>query len=143
MAFTVVAPIPNSLAQNPAAPASPAAETSKQLQGTWEGVENGKEERGKCKLIVVDNTIDFQGANSQEWYKGKFTLPAGTSPQQLVGTIAECGHPDFVGKSALSVFKIEGDTLTITGCHPGSTDGPKNLEGDESTRTFILKKVQK
>jgi uncharacterized protein (TIGR03067 family) len=143
VAFTIVAPIPSSLAQNAAAPAAPALDPAKQLQGAWEGVEKGREDLGKCTLTITDKGIHFQGANPQEWYKGTFTLPAGTDPQQLIGTIAECGHPDFVGKNAISIYKIDGDTLTIAGKHPGSPDAPKTLDGEEGTRTFILKKVQK
>ena len=142
-ACTILAPIPYSYAQNAPAAAAAAVDATKELQGTWEGVEKGREDAGTCTLTVAEKTIHFQGANPQEWYKGTFTLPDGADPQQLIGTIAECAQPDFVGKNAAAIYKIENGTITIVANRPGVADAPKTFEGGEGTRTFILKKVQK
>jgi uncharacterized protein (TIGR03067 family) len=139
----IVQPTQTLHAQAAGAVTSPQDQASAILQGTWEGEEKDRESEGKCTMTVKDNTLHFQGAKPQEWYKGTFKLPAGTTPQQLEGTITECGNPDFVGKPAVAIFKIEGDTLTIVGQRPGIAEAPKSFDGGDETRTFVLKKVQK
>ena len=55
------------------------------LQGTWKGVEVGREAEGKATLTISGNTIHFQGAKKKEWYKATFSLPAGTNPKSFEG----------------------------------------------------------
>jgi len=111
------------------------------LQGKWVGLEVGREAQGDNTLTVSGDTIHFQGASKDEWYKGTFTLPAGTTPKQVIATIKDCPAPDFIGKTSNAIYKIEDGKLTLTGHHPGSNTTPKSFEGDETARTFILKKV--
>jgi uncharacterized protein (TIGR03067 family) len=118
------------------------ADQSKQLQGKWEGAEIGREAEGKCLLTIKSNTIHFQGANNQEWYKTTFTLVPGTDPKQLRATITDCPQPEYVGKVVLSIYKLEGGTLTLAGNEPGAPEAPKTFEGDKDSRRFIFKKAQ-
>ena len=129
-------------AQDAPAPAQPAAAQSELLQGAWEGVEVGREALGKATMTITGNTLHFQGAIKEEWYKATFTLPAGTNPRQLAATITECSQPDFVGKPALAIFRIEDGKLTLSGYKPGVSEAPKSFEGDTAARTFVFKKVQ-
>jgi len=117
-------------------------EKSESLQGTWEGAEVGREADGKCLMTIAADSIHFQGANKNEWYKATFTLPVGTTPQQLVGKITDCPEPAFVGKSASAIFKIEDGKLTLVGHKPGDADAPKSFEGDATSRTFVFTKTQ-
>ncbi len=142
-------PWPLPAADAPAAPAAkapdaqpaPADPKSVPLQGKWEGVEAGRESDGKCTLTITGQTIHLQAANKGEWYQATFTLPADTTPQQLVATITDCPAPAFVGKSAFSIFKLEDGTLTLVGHAPGDPDAPKAFEGDATARKFVFKKV--
>jgi uncharacterized protein (TIGR03067 family) len=129
-------------AVNRAQEAAQPAKQSQLLQGTWEGVEVGREAEGKCSMRITGDSIRFQGVNKDEWYKATFTLPAGTNPQQLAAKITDCAQPDFVGKSGYAIFKIEDGKLTLTGNKPGSPDAPKSFEGDSAARTFVLTKAQ-
>ncbi len=112
------------------------------IQGAWEGVETGRESEGKCTLNVNGDTLSLQTGNKQDWYKATFTLPAGTDPQQLRATITDCPAPEFDGRSALAIFKLEGGKLTLSGHPPGSADAPRSFEGDAEARTFVFRKVQ-
>ena len=102
----------------------------------------GREANGKCTMTITNNSIHFQGANTNEWYKTTFTLPAGTDPKQMRATITGCPLPDYIGKVAFSIFKIEDGTLTLVGHEPGAPDAPKTFAGDQTSRTFIFKKAQ-
>jgi len=110
------------------------------LQGKWEGVEVGRESEGKCSLTVDGDTIQFQGANKNEWYKTLFNVPVGTEPRQLRAEITECPNKDFVGKSANSIYKIENGNLTLVGHAPGVPEAPKSFDGDRDSRTFLFQK---
>jgi hypothetical protein len=61
-------------------------------------------------MTITGNSIHFQGSNKKEWYKATVMLPAGTDPRQLRGTITDCPQPDYVGKVAIAIFKIEDGT---------------------------------
>ena len=111
------------------------------LQGTWRGTEikPAKPVQGNCQFIITGNRLEFRGANPQEWYKGTFSLPQNTDPRQLVGVIEECPFPQYVGKTACSIYKLDGDRLTIAGHEPGSGSTPDNFERPHA-RVFVVTK---
>lgn len=111
------------------------------LQGTWQGVERGREDAGTCSVTVAGDSIRFQGASKEEWYHATVTIPPDKNPRQLHAKVTACGDPDFVGKTALAIYKLEKDTLTLTGRAPGVLEPPTQFEGDSKTRTFVLKKA--
>ena len=105
------------------------------LQGHWEGEGAG----GKCSITITNNTLLYRvGTN---WHKTTFTLPAGTTPQQLHATIVEVFPPDknSIGQVVPAIIKIEHDTLTLA-AYSLSQDPPKTFE--EATTKYVVKKVQ-
>jgi uncharacterized protein (TIGR03067 family) len=141
-AFSILMPCTLIRGQDASTTAQPATKQSQPLQGSWEGVEVGQEAEGKCRITITGNSIHFQGANRDEWYKTIFTLPSGTDPKQLRATITDCSQPDYIGKVSLCIFKIEAGTLTLVGNRPGFPDAPKGFEGDGDSRTFVFHKAQ-
>jgi len=127
-------------AQN-TAPVSQPTSSPELLQGIWEGEEVGKESQGKCTMTIVGNTIRFDGPNKAEWYAATFTVTPDQTPKQLQATITDCPKADFVGKSAMSIFKIEDGTLTLVGNRPGVPNAPKDFDGDAASRRFVFKKA--
>ena len=89
--------------------------------------------------MVSGNTLEFRGADTNEWYKGTFTLRKDQDPKQLVGLITDCPAPKYVGKTVYAIYRIETGTLTLTGNEPGNPDVPKNFDAPGS-RKFVLKK---
>jgi uncharacterized protein (TIGR03067 family) len=109
------------------------------LEGKWSGEEMGRSADGTASLLVEGSTLKFHGADTNEWYKGTFTLREDTNPKQLVTMITDCPAPHYVGKAANAIYKIEAGTLTLTGNEPGNPEVPPSFDTPGS-RKFVLKK---
>jgi uncharacterized protein (TIGR03067 family) len=109
------------------------------LQGTWMGQEiNGRAE-GVCRLIISGDDLEFRSADSNEWYKGTFTLREDARPKQLVGVIKDCPAPQYIDKTVCAIYKLEAGTLTLTGDEPGNPNVPSGFDAP-GARKFVLKK---
>jgi len=106
----------------------------KPLLGAWEGDGAG----GKCSIIITGNSLHYR--NRTGWFRTTFTLPAGTSPQQLHATIIDCSppSPNAIGTVVFAIFKIEDGTLTLA--EDDMSDQPPKTFAGASSR-YILKKV--
>jgi len=107
------------------------------VQGTWKGQEIGGNTEGSRYLIISGNTIEFQGANNDDWCKGTFTVREDTNPRQIVATITQCHLPQYVGKTAYAIYRVEGGTLTLTGNEPGNPEVPSGFDAP-GARHFVL-----
>ena len=141
-AFSLLTPTLSLRAEEAKSAAQSSDKEQTVLQGTWEGVEKGEEGKGKSTMTVTGNSMHFQGANKEEWYKATFKILRDKDPQQLQATITESPAKEFVGKSSTAIFKIEDGTLTLSGKKPGATGTPKSFEDKEDTRVFVLKKKE-
>jgi len=109
------------------------------LQGTWKGQEIGSNAGDSRYFIFSGNRIEFQGANNDDWCRGTFTLRPETNPPQIVGTITECHDAQYIGKTARAIYRLDGDTLTVTGYEPGNPDVPSAFDAP-GARHFVLKR---
>jgi uncharacterized protein (TIGR03067 family) len=109
------------------------------LQGTWKGQEIGGNTEGSRYLIISGNTIEFQGANNDDWCRGTFTVREDTNPRQIVGTVTQCHSPRYIGKTARAIYRVEGDTLTVTGYDPGNPEVSSGFDAP-GARHFVLKR---
>ena len=109
------------------------------LQGTWKGKEVGANAEGECSLVISGKSLEFRGANTNERYKGTFTLREDAKPKRLVATITECPAPQYIGKTSYGLYRIENGTLTLAGNEPGSAEAPSGFDAP-GLRHFVLKK---
>jgi len=109
------------------------------LQGIWIGHEVGHE-NGKCTLTVSGNNIEFRGAHPQEWYKATLTFDEKAKPKCMSFLIKECPAPKYSGKIARVIYKIENNTLTLSGNEPGVDARPTSFERSGNRRVFVLTK---
>src|SRR5436309_811777 len=63
------------------------------LQGTWKGYDKAQPSEGACSVKFSKNTVEFQGADKDDWCKGIFTLHEDSNPKQIVATILEAPDP--------------------------------------------------
>ncbi|MGP8198613.1 MAG: hypothetical protein ACLQU4_03820 [Limisphaerales bacterium] len=108
------------------------------LEGAWHGNEITPGQQGLASMTFSGQTVEFHGADSNDWCKGTFMLRDNTDPKQLVGTITECPSADAVGKMVYAIYKIENGSLRITGNAPGDLNIPAAFDSS-GIRQFVLK----
>jgi len=105
------------------------------LIGTW----TGTEDTGAMYTFVFDagswSMTDDAGA---EWCEGTYTYNDNADPGLLDLYVTDSAYPQFIGQTALYIYKIEGDTLTLTGSDPGSDYRPSGFSEGGATRTFVV-----
>jgi uncharacterized protein (TIGR03067 family) len=112
---------------------------SARIQGTWKGREIGGNTEGSRYLIISGNTIEFRGANTNDWCKGTFTVREDTNPRQIVGMVTECHSSQYIGKTACAIYRMDGDMLIVTGNEPGNPNVPSGFDAP-GARHFVLKR---
>ena len=122
-----------------AAVASESPTSPKPNSTVFEGSWNGRE--GPASLIVSGQTLEFHGADADDWIKGTFTLREDINPKQWVGTVTECAAPEVIGKKCYAIYKIEDGALTISGNQPGDSNIPQAFDAPGS-REVIFKHGQ-
>ena len=111
------------------------------LEGTWKGKELGGRTEGTCYLTITGQTMDFRGADTNEWYKGTFTLMEDAKPRQVVVKITDCPLAQYVGKTTHAIYRLDAGVLTIAGNEPGAPEAPKDFN-DPEARRFVFKLKQ-
>jgi uncharacterized protein (TIGR03067 family) len=110
------------------------------LHGTWSGQEVGAKAQGSPSLTFEGTTLEFHGANPQEWYKATFTLREDTNPKQLEAVVTECPFPQYVGMTAHAIYKLEDGKFTLTGNEPGNPAVPASFDAPGARQiVFTLK----
>jgi uncharacterized protein (TIGR03067 family) len=115
------------------------------LQGTWLGRNTGLPEHPRNQLImtVKGAQSEFTAAAPGPEFKGTLVLNSAANPKQVDFAVKECSRPEYVGKSALAIYKLDEDgTLTIAANEPGNAARPEKFEGSEQTQVFAFKKWQ-
>ncbi len=111
------------------------------LQGSWVGKEvNGPS--GENRMVVSGNSLKFQGARAEEWYEAKLNLIPGTEPKQVDVLIQNCPSPQYVGKTAKGIYRLENNSLTIAASEPGNQSRPSAFEGAgaNEARVFVFRR---
>jgi uncharacterized protein (TIGR03067 family) len=112
------------------------------LQGKWSGQEVGSQIPGASSLVIDGTKLEFVGADTNEWYKATFTLRDDTTPKQFVAVITDCPAPQYIGKTAHAIYKIEDGKFTLTGNEPGNPAVPGSFDAPNA-RELIFTPVPK
>ncbi len=94
-----------------------------------------------CSLVISGKNYEFRDdADTNVWYKGTFSLREDTTPRQYIAVISECPFPQYVGKTSMAIYRMEGGTLTITGNEPGNSTVPLAFDTPGAARMELKKK---
>lgn len=110
------------------------------LQGSWEGEGPG----GRASLTISGNSLHFR-ARPDFWYETTLTVPAGPDLPQFHAAITKQSGVEQadVGKVVVSLYKIEGENLTLgvvdDYAEPPASTVPGNW--DRVTDTFSFKRA--
>jgi len=111
------------------------------IQGTWKGRTRRDNPEHQVTFVVSSKHFDFHDdTETNNWYKGTFTLKEDTSPRQFIATITDCPFPQYIGKTSKAIYKIEKDTLTITANEPGKEGVPDDFDSAEASSIEVTKK---
>jgi len=111
------------------------------MQGTWKGLSVSESPQHKVIFVVSGRHFDFYDeTETNNWYKGTFTLSEDTSPRQFIATITACPFPQYLGKTSKAIYKIEKGTLTITANEPGKEGVPEDFDSEGAACIEVTKK---
>jgi uncharacterized protein (TIGR03067 family) len=105
------------------------------LSGTWSGSENTGV---PCTFVFGAADWSLTVGDGSEWYAGTYTFNDNTAPKQLDLHVTESFNDTFIEKTALYIYNIQGDTLTLSGSDPGSAYRPGGFSEGGLTRTFTV-----
>ena len=109
---------------------------SSELDGTWVGVTEG-EYWGQWTFVISNGKVEVKGPESI-FYSGTLTLSDKTNPKQADFKINNCSQPEYVGTTALCIYKLDGNKLTLVASEPGSMYRPTYLESGDGAIIFPL-----
>ena len=119
----------------------PARSDEKAMQGTWKGRTVNDSPEHQVVFVISGKNFDFRDeTETNNWYKGTFTLTEDISPRQFIATITECPFPQYVGKTSKAIYKIEKGTLTITANEPGKEGVPGDFDAEGAASIEVTKK---
>ncbi len=111
------------------------------LQGYWEGQGPG----GDFFSVTISENSLFYQSREDFWFDTTFTLPPATGPDQLHATIIKDHSPDqdLVDTVVVTIFKIEGDSLTLGVVEDFKGPPTESIVGDWDyvSDIFYLKKA--
>jgi uncharacterized protein (TIGR03067 family) len=135
----VIAAVPTIAAQDTPAPAKLTGVMA-QVQGVWTMTSsNGQDTAASGQQIVmsITNNRYEQTVNGQLSERGTFKLDESKKPMTVDVTITD---GPSAGQTALGVFELNGNTLTVKVAQPGSTERPTDLAPADGFVTFVMVK---
>ena len=114
-----------------------------ELEGIWNGTDNYSD---SIMRIYNFSGSDFNytedghtNDEDGEWYVGTFSINTQTNPKQIDAVIIDCfpNGSEYLGETALGIYKIEGNTLTLASHEPGVPTRPSSFSGG-GTRVWVL-----
>ena len=109
------------------------------LEGRWTGYDI-TQPGTKCTLTITSSQIDYRGGNSNDWCRLSFVKNDQVQPPQMDVTFLESPAHELVGKTALGIYGLEGDRLSVAVSEPGSNERPVSLTGGPHVRVFSFRR---
>ncbi len=111
-----------------------------ELEGSWVGCEIRKP-LIDWTLTIKGNQFNLIREDSSLWYKGLLRLNKNCRLKKIDLEIDAASVKALNGKTALGIFEIDGDTLTIVSSEPGSHLRPLSFdEPGKSSEFYFTKK---
>jgi uncharacterized protein (TIGR03067 family) len=107
-----------------------AKDDQKKLEGTWKSEFDGK--KVELQLTKDKFTMTFAFGDQNVVFKGAVKIDPKKKPKEMDLTVDE--GPDFVGKTALAIYEIDGDTFKWCANEPGMEMRPKAFPDKEGVK---------
>ena len=106
-----------------------------ELTGTWTGTEDTGE---PYTFVFSETDWSMTHDGDGDWQQGTYTTNDNASPKQLDLYITGSSDNQSIAEIALFIYKIEGNTLTLTGSEPGDSYRPSEFSEGGASRTFMV-----
>jgi uncharacterized protein (TIGR03067 family) len=106
------------------------------LVGVWTGTEVGGD-AGQWTLVIDETDASLASAGT-EVYEGAYVAFPDENPKRMEFVIASSAFPEYVGETARSIYRFDGETLIIASNAPGVADTPTGFVPDGATRVWEL-----
>ncbi len=113
----------------------PSVITDERLVGIWNGEEVGGS--SGWSGTFTETAITYESPEGNENYSGTYTI-FDTDPRRMDLLITVCDYPQYIGKTAHSIYKIVGDTLVMAANEPGNASIPSTFTSSGNTRLYKL-----
>ena len=114
------------------------AKKGAELDGTWVGTADG-DYSGQWTFVISNGKVEIKGPDSI-FYSGTVMLNTKTNPRQADFKINNCSQWEYVGETALGIYKLNGNKLTLVASEPGSMSRPGYFESGGGAMLFPLTK---
>jgi len=114
------------------------ADTAKkggELDGTWVGTAGGG--YGEWTFTISEGKVEVKGPDS-EYYAGTVKLNTKKNPKQVDFKITKCSQSEYEGETSLSLYRLEGNKLTLAASEPGSMYRPYGFGSGGDAMVFSL-----
>jgi uncharacterized protein (TIGR03067 family) len=98
-----------------------------ELEGSWVGCQVHRP-LIEWLLTIEDNHFSFVREDKGLWYMGLIRLNLNCRLKKIDMIIDDTSIPALKGKTALGIFEIDGDTLTIASSEPGGQLRPRSFD---------------
>jgi uncharacterized protein (TIGR03067 family) len=109
-----------------------------ELEGSWVGCQV-RRPLIEWLFTVETNQFFLVREDSGLWYRGLIRLNLNCRLKKIDMIIHDTSIPALKGKTALGIFEIDGDTLTIASSEPGGQFRPRSFD-EPGTTEFIFAK---
>jgi len=116
------------------------AERVTELEGAWIGSPVSPVDSPQESWIFIVSKNRAIAALPTGWLRGTFQLDTVASPKQIDIIIQQCYPQDYVGKTVLAIYKLDGNTLTLAGFEPGVTTRPTSFQKEEGIAIVVFTK---
>jgi len=108
------------------------------VQGSWSGTKDGKSIKMAFKGDQVTVTFD-----DKETFKGTYKLDATKKPKAIDIAVKEGPKKEYVGKTSLGIYKLEGNSLTWCANEPGRDNRPADFVESTGDAKYLLITLQR
>jgi uncharacterized protein (TIGR03067 family) len=96
------------------------------VEGRWVGG-SGTGSQGWA-IEFSGSTVNIVTPDKDIWYKGTFALNETAEPREMDMTFTSASPKKYVGKTSLAIYEIDGKTMKVASCEPGSGNRPAEFK---------------
>jgi uncharacterized protein (TIGR03067 family) len=112
-----------------------AAAAAAELIGTWTGTDAAG---AACTIVFGATEWSITRDDGTEWQRGTYTFNDNADPKRLDLYITGSSENEAIAQTALFIYNVEGNTLTLSGGQPGDGYRPAGFAEGGTTQRYTV-----